>query len=624
MKKSFIKISLLFSFMAFVLSCDKEFLNTKPLDKISSEATWADGSLSEAFIFNVYSFLGYGGFEEQALAAYTDEAMFTHAGRNINTFTEGTESSDKLSWKSSTYEYGRMYLAIRQANVALENLPKSTFTDAPLKEKLTGEAYFLRAYYYQQLLRIYGGVPLISKPYGLTDDYNIARSSYDNCVKFIVSDLDNAVKLLDGKPTVNGRASKVSALALKARVLLYAASDLHDAASLKAKTNLGNYANIDLVAYTSGDRTSRWALAKAAAKAVLDAAPGYKLNLTAPVSAMEGAANYVSIAMGGQSAVGDPSATSELIFQRTHTALYVAEDNWPLGGIHYGINNGPNGYHNWAGNTPIQQLVDDYEMMDGSKFDWTKPEHKAAPYTNRDPRFYATILHDGATWKPRPSDVAGLDPVNQIQTGYYDDGAGGKMNGIDTRESSVENWNGSRTAYYTRKFIDSNPALADNQSSAQVIPWPFIRVTEMALSYAEASLESGDEATALAWVNKIRFRAGMPAVTDKGDALRQRIRNERRVELVYEEHRFYDTRRWLIAPMTVGRGIKSIIVDAKLKAGAKPHKPYKFDKSVYNYNYTVVDNTQNETRRWVDKMYFRPLGLSEISKNNKLVENPGY
>ena len=107
--------------------------------------------------------------------------------------------------------------------------------------------------------------------------------------------------------------------------------------------------------------------------------------------------------MGGQSAVGDPSAASELIFQRTHTALYTAEDNWPLGGIHYGINNGPNGYHNWAGNTPIQNLVDDYEMMDGTKFDWTKEAHKAAPYENRDPRFYATVLYDGATWKPRPS-----------------------------------------------------------------------------------------------------------------------------------------------------------------------------------------------------------------------------
>jgi starch-binding outer membrane protein, SusD/RagB family len=624
MKKSLIKISLLCTFMAFVLSCDKEFLNTKPLDKISSDATWSDGALSEAFIFNVYSFLGYGGFEEQALAAYTDEAMFTHAGRNINTFTEGSETANNLAWKSPTYEWGRMYLAIRQANVALENLPKSTFTDANLKEKLTGEAYFLRAYYYQQLVRIYGGVPIISKSYGLTDDYTIARSSYDDCVKFIVSDLDNAVKLLTGKSEVAGRASKVSALALKARVLLYAASDLHDATALKAKSTLGSFANLDLVAYTSGDRTARWAAAKAAAKAVLDASPGYKLNLTAPVSPAEGTANYVSIAMGGQSGVGDAAATSELIFQRTHTALYVAEDNWPLGGIHYGINNGPNGYHNWAGNTPIQQLVDDYEMMDGSKFDWTKAEHKAAPYTNRDPRFYATILYDGATWKPRPSDVTGLDPMNQIQTGYYDDGAGGKVNGIDTRESAVENWNGTRTAYYTRKFIDPNPALADNQSSAQVIPWPFIRVTEMALSYAEAALESGDEAEALKWVNKIRFRAGMPAVNDKGDALRQRIRNERRVELVYEEHRYFDTRRWLVGATTVGRGIKSINVEAKLKAGAKPNKPYKYDKAVYNYTYTVVDNTQNETRKWNDKMYFRPMGRDEISRNSKLIQNPGY
>jgi starch-binding outer membrane protein, SusD/RagB family len=170
MKNLKIKVSLLVTLMAFALSCNKDFLNTKPLDKISSAATWGDGALSEAFIFNVYSFLGYGGFEEQALAAYTDEAMFTHSGRNINTFTEGTESANNVAWQSATYEWGNMYLAIRQANVALENLPTSTFTDQSLKDKLMGEAYFLRAYYYQQLLRFYGGVPLISKAYGLDED----------------------------------------------------------------------------------------------------------------------------------------------------------------------------------------------------------------------------------------------------------------------------------------------------------------------------------------------------------------------------------------------------------------------------------------------------------------------
>ncbi|MFN8355551.1 MAG: RagB/SusD family nutrient uptake outer membrane protein [Spirosomataceae bacterium] len=625
MKRIKISASIVTAALLVMLSCDKSFLNTQPLDKISSEATWSDGSLAQAFIFNVYSYLGYGGFEEQALAAYTDEAMFTHAGRNINTFTEGAETPGSLAWMSPTYEWSNMYLAIRQANVAIDRLPTATFSNTKLRDQLLGEAYFLRAYYYQQLVRFYGGVPLISKPYGLNDDYSVARNTYDDCVKFIIADLDKATQLLDGKSLEDGRANKLAALALKSRVLTYAASDLHDGPTLKTKSAAAaSYQNLDLLAYPSGERAARWQAAKAASKAVLDAASGYKLNLTAPASAADGRNNYTAIAMGGKSAAADPAGSAELIFQRTHTALYTQENNWPLGGIHYGINNGPNGYHNWAGNTPIQQLVDDYEMMDGTKFDWSNTAQKADPYANRDPRLYATILYDGATWKPRPSDVSALDPVNQVQTGYYDDGKGGKLNGIDTRESAVENWNGSRTHYYTRKFIDPDPALPDNQSSAQVIPWPFIRYTEVVLNYVEACLETGDEAEAKKWLNKIRYRAGMPEVKDAGTTLRDRYRNERRIELVYEEHRYHDARRWLVAPTTVGRGIKAINVEAKLKTGASANVPYKFDKTKYNYTYTVVDNTENETRKWNDKMYFRPISRDEINRNSKLVQNPGY
>ncbi len=616
---------------AFVLSmllffaCNQDFLNTQPLDKISSEATWSDGALATAFIYNVYSFLGYGGYEEQGLATYTDEAMFTHAGRNINTWTEGNESPSNVAWVSSTYEWGRMYLAIRQANTAIERLPTSTIADNSLKDRLLGEAYFLRAYYYQQLLRFYGGVPLISKAYGLNEDYTAARNSYDECVKFITDDLDKAITLLAGKTETPGRATKVAAQALKARVLLYAASDLHDGPTVKVKVpTIGGSPNLKLFAYESGDRTARWNAAKVAAKAVLDAVSGYKMNLSAPVSATEGTNNYIALAMGGQSAVADPAGAQDLIFYRTLSALYDAEANWPLGGVNNGINNGPNGYHNWAGNTPIQLLVDDYEMMDGTRFDWNNPAQKASPFDNRDPRFYASVMYDGAGWKPRPSDVAAVDPANQVQTGYYDDGKGGVLNGIDTRESPIENWNGSRTHYYVRKFIDPNPALPDNQSNRQVIPWPFIRVAEVALTYAEAANETGDDAEARKWVNLVRFRVGMPAVTESGDALRQRIRNERRIELAYEEHRYHDARRWLIAPTTVGRGIKQIRVDAKLKSGVSPNVPYRFDKSKYNYTYSVQDNTENETRKWNDKMYYRVITKDEISRNDKLVQNPGY
>jgi starch-binding outer membrane protein, SusD/RagB family len=622
-------LALTLTIVLVVIGCNKDFLNTKPLDRISSDATWSDGALSQAFIFNVYTYLGYAGFEEQGLSAYTDEAMFTHAGRNINTFTEGTETPGNLAWSSPTYEWNNMYLAIRQANIAIDQLPKATFTDQPLKDKLLGEALFLRAYYYQQLLRFYGGVPLISKPYGLDEDYSVPRSSYEECVKFIVADLDKAADLLKGKSLEDGRTNRLAALALKARVLTYAASDLHDATKARARVAaLGSYQTIDLVAYASGSQATRWEAARVASKAALDeamaAGKGYKLALGAPVSAAEGRANYNAIAMGGKSGAADPAGANDLIWMRTHTALFTQESNWPLGGIHYGINNGPNGYNNWAGNTPVQNLVDDYEMMDGSKFDWNNAAHKAAPYENRDPRFYASIMYDGSNWKPRPPAVAGIDPANQIQTGFYDDGKGGTVNGVDTRESAVENWNGTRTGYYTRKFIDNDPALRDNQSSAQVIPFPFLRQTENVLNYVEACLNTGQEAEARTWLNRIRARAGMPPTTESGAALLARYQNERRIELHYEDHRYHDARRWLIAPTTVGRGIKSINVRATLRSGATANVPYRFDKAKYNYSYTSVDNTQNETRKWNDKMYYRPISRGEINRNTKLVQNPGY
>lgn len=598
-------------------ACNDNFLDTTPLDKISSSATWSDGTLAEAFVFSVYSYLGYGGFEEQMLAVYTDEAMFTHAGRNINTFNEGSESPSSLSWKSSTYEWGTMYSAIRQANVAIQNIPEATFDDQDLKDQLMGEAYFLRAYYYHQLVRFYGGIPLINTPYTLEDDLSIARNTFGETIDFIVADLDRAANLLNNKDEVDGCASRLAALALKSRVLLYAASDLHE--SSKAPSGYGT----DLHAY-SGGQQARWQAAQQAAKAVLDLTTGYKTDLNAPVDYETGKTNALALAMGGKSAVADAAAASELIFQRTLTSEYQREDNWPLGGTHFGVNNGPNGYHNWSGNAPIQQLVDDYELMDGTKFDWDNATHKADPYADRDPRFYTHVLYDGAPWKPRPADVVSIDPYDEIQTGSYDDGSGGIINGVDTRESPIENWNGSRTSYNNRKFIDPDPSLVENLTSHQVIPWPFIRYAEAVLNYVEASIELGQEDEARTWMNKIRFRVGMPAVTDTGEDLKARYRNERRIELAFEEHRYHDARRWLIASETLGRGIQVMNITAKLKAGKPPIVPYKHDKSVYDYTYEVQNNTELENRTWKDKMYYRPISRDEINKNELLVQNPGY
>ena len=598
-----------------VFGCNDDFVNTKPLDQLGESTVWTDAALAEAFVSEIYAGFGNGGFDEQMNASLTDETIFTHPGRNITTITESRSNPAAPGWINGTLSWGNMFLRIRACNLALSNLEAPKFTNPALVDRMKGEVKFLRAYYYHQLIRYFGGVPIIDKPFTLNDsDFLSPRNTWEECVNFIVKNCDEAAALLDGKTMVAGRANKAAALALKARVLIYAASDLHDMPTAKSKSSvLSSYAKPELVGYVSGDRKARWEKARDAAKAVIDLPGyGYALNFTNPVSSADGTANYMNASLarnGGE---------KEILIGRYF--INAKQEN----GGRQGLFNGPNGYHNWAGNTPVQLMIDDYEMMDGSKFDWNKTEHASAPYTNRDPRFYASILYEGAPWKPRTSDVASKDPANQIQTGQYILANGTTIFGLDTRKSSVEDWNGSYTGYYIRKFVDPNPAIID-QNTWQQVPWPILRYTEMVFNYAESLIELGDHATALLWLNKIRFRSGMPALTETGDALKQRFRNEKRVEMYLEEQRYHDTRRWMIAPTTLGRKANGINVTGVAKAGATIPNPYRFDPNAFSYTYKVFEiDPGKENRAWLDKMYYLPIHRDEMNRNNKLVQNPGY
>lgn len=598
-----------------VFGCNDDFVNTKPLDQLGESTVWTDAALAEAFVSEIYAGFGNGGFDEQMNASLTDETIFTHPGRNITTITESRSNPADPGWINGTLSWGNMFLRIRACNLALSNLEAPKFTNPALVDRMKGEVKFLRAYYYHQLIRYFGGVPIIDKPFTLNDsDFLSPRNTWEECVNFIVKNCDEAAALLDGKTMVAGRANKAAALALKARVLIYAASDLHDMPTAKSKSSvLSSYAKPELVGYVSGDRKARWEKARDAAKAVIDLPGyGYALNFTNPVSSADGTANYMNASLarnGGE---------KEILIGRYF--INAKQEN----GGRQGLFNGPNGYHNWAGNTPVQLMIDDYEMMDGSKFDWNKTEHASAPYTNRDPRFYASILYEGAPWKPRTSDVASKDPANQIQTGQYILANGTTIFGLDTRKSSVEDWNGSYTGYYIRKFVDPNPAIID-QNTWQQVPWPILRYTEMVFNYAESLIELGDHATALLWLNKIRFRSGMPALTETGDALKQRFRNEKRVEMYLEEQRYHDTRRWMIAPTTLGRKANGINITGVAKAGATIPNPYRFDPNAFSYSYKVFEiDPGKENRAWLDKMYYLPIHRDEMNRNNKLVQNPGY
>lgn len=603
------------SMLGTMVACNDDFTNITPLSEVSGASVWSDPGLAEAAVTGIYLGLGAGGLDEQMLASLTDEAIFTHTGRGINTINESRSNPADTGWINNTWDWNVMYGQIRDANLAIVSLEGGALDSPELTDRLLGEAYFLRAYYYQQLLRFYGGVPLLAEPLTLESDYNIPRNSYEECVNFIVADCEKAFSLLNGKNMDSGRANATAALALKARVLVYAASDLHHFPTASANSSLfSGYSNPELIAYTSGDQQQRWVLARDAVKAAIDYSnKGYKFGLTAPVPFEEGEQNYQNIYLARNGGEAD------IIWERQ----YIAQTG---PGRQIGLFNGPNGYHNWAGNAPLQNLVDDYAMMDGSPFDWDNPAHVSAPYENREPRFYATILYDGADWKPRPSDVTERDPANQIQTGQYEINGSGSVTthfGLDTRQSPVEDWNGTRTGYYVKKFIEPDPAFVD-QTDFQTIPWPFIRQTELVLNYVETLMETGDEGEALNWLNQIRYRVGMPAIVASGDALVEAYRNERRLELAYEEHRYHDARRWMIAPTTLGAPAVGIQVTGTLRPGANV-SVYKYDTTTHNYTYvpTTVD-PGFENRLWLDKTYYVPIRIAETNANTALVQNPGY
>lgn len=570
----------------------KSVLDVTPKDQFPDQAVFADANLAQAFLSDIYRGLGHGLYEIM-LSSMTDETHFIH--------NYSTEVVDQALITPSArgalddgrfahFNWGPTYTRIRQTNIFLSHIDGATFDDA-LKQRMKGEAYFLRAYFYHNLMRMYGGVPLISKVFGLNEDYTVARNSFQETVAFIVGDADSAAALLplsySGADV--GRATKGAALALKARVLLYAASDLYNV----------NPSGSAFTGYNGPqDRAALWRAAKDAAKAVMDLGT-YGLFRPNPTTPQEATENYAALFLQQMS--------EEVILSRFF--LSTRDD-----GYHPGLHNGPNGFHTWGGNTPIQNVVDDYRMADGSKFDWNNALEAAAPYVQRDPRFYASIAYDGATWRSRPDDVKKLDPIGTIQTfRELKLPNGSVVAGLDTRDSPVENWNGAYSGYYLRKFID--PSI-NAQFIKEQVPWIYFRYAEVLLNYAEASIELNELGDALTALNQIRRRAAMPEFAAGIDqvTLRDEYRNERRVEMAFEEQRFFDVRRWMIAPQVLNKDAFGINIFA---TGSSPT-----DRSTWTTVRYEVHSIQR--RAWDDKMYFMPISLAEMNRNTLLTQNAGY
>jgi hypothetical protein len=542
-------------------ACKKDFLQTTPTDRLSGSSITTDTSLFEDYVINRYlgvtlqskegdgSPPGFGrGFEYAMWGSVTDESIYTNNDGSW-VLQQGQLAPDNLGIAGTLW--ARSYRSIRECNYAL-SLINGLSLSTEHKSRLIGELEFIRAFRYQDLIRNYGGVVLMGDKVtelnsNLQDPSLFKRASLADCFSYVTAQLDDAASKLpldnDGTWAL-GRATKGAALALKSRLLLYAASPLYNAGT--------------------------WAAAAAAAKAVMDL-------------------NKYQLDQNGYSQLFLTPASDEIIFERLyfpntapHTRLELA--------------NGPNGYNGWGGNTPLQNLVDAYEMDNGKAItDPTSGYDAQNPYVNRDPRFYASILYNGAPY--RGSTVQVFLP-------------GGK----DSNQGP-SNWNTSLTGYYLRKFLNDAYPIDNPWSVAGAQPWIYFRYAEILLNYAEAQNEaSGPDATVYSAINSIRARASvsMPAlpVGLTQTQMRTAIQNERQIEMAFEEQRFYDVRRWKIAEQTENvpaYGV-SVTVNAASPSG-----------------YTYAQKVALTGRTFQAKHYWLPIPLAEIqASNGQLTQNTGY
>ncbi|GLB49498.1 RagB/SusD family nutrient uptake outer membrane protein [Neptunitalea lumnitzerae] len=553
-------ISGIFVVGVLLTSCEKDYLDVTPTDRVSDAAILSDSTLFEAYVVNRYLGVrltnkegdanqpGFGRtFEYGMWSSLTDESIYNNDD-NTWLIQQGQLSPENLGIAGTFW--GRSYRSIREINYALANIDQVGMSQERV-DRLTAELKFLRAFRYQDLIRNYGEVVIMGDNVAqLGDDFSdpmwFDRRPIEESMNYVITELDNAISelpLYNDSDYPEGRATRGAAMALKSRLLLYAASPL----------------------YTGGTSDAqKWAEAAQAAQDVMDLGI-YSLY-----------ANY-------QELFTTESSNSEYIFARfynlnaRHLALEIA--------------NGPNGYGGWGGNVPLQNLVDDYEMIDGTEFDWNNPVHAANPYDNRDPRFEATILYNGAPYRDRT-----------VETFLPD--------GLDSQDGP-SNWNTSKTGYYLRKFIREDLPIINPWAVAGVQNWMYFRYGEILLNYAEAQNEAiGPDDSVYAAINAIRSRAGMPnlPVGLSQTEMRDRIRHERRIELAFEEHRFYDVRRWMIADDTENQTAEGINITKESDG-----------------TFTYEIKTALQGKSFQEKHYWLPIPRSEIlASDNMLEQNPGY
>ena len=567
--------------IAAVPACTKTgFLDQTVTTSLNEGTTFTDSSNAMQFLNNIYLNIGFatdprrfsGSSFYAGLEAASDEAEGPNASSSNGFIQFATGSVNPTVVPSDAWS--TCYSMIRAVNQFIKHMPVIPFNQA-LKAQVTAEARFLRAWYYAMLMQHYGGVPLIGDTiYTSGDHIDVQRNAYSSCVNYVLSECDAAAAVL---PTTwsgaqYGRITRAACLALKSRVLLYAASPLFNNGGLAA----GSAGLDSVVAYPDSD-PNRWQLAADAARAVI-ALGAYSLYVDS--TTMAGAPGY---------------GFQELFTKRYNNEYILARmmgDNKYLESIWDVPSRGGSG-----GSFPYQEIVDAFPMSNGLAItDPASGYDPNNPYQNRDPRLDYTIIHDSTlrvtfgTNQPSPVLLYMNTSVNPPVAASGDAVHKGTLTGL-----------------YIFKMMD--PTVINNSLSNTTRVLPLIRYAEVLLNFAEATNEAtGPTSEVYQAVEAIRQRAGLrpytlPTGLDQTQ-MRAVIQNERRLELAFEGFRFFDVRRWMIAETTDNQTMHGMEVD---RGSSVVYTPF----AVRKHNFTKA-------------MYLWPLPLSEIAKSPSLLQNPLY
>ncbi|MCW3089917.1 MAG: hypothetical protein JWP81_986 [Ferruginibacter sp.] len=580
-------IILCLALYAVISSCKKssDFLDkTSDLSSLTEQEIFSDSTKTFQFLTGIYSDVKFSfnkrRWDNQGnLESTTDDMEYRFYGgtQRIVILYSGAVSPGNFPIQD---QWTTPYKNIRRANMLLTHLP-GTPLSATLKRRIEGEARFLRAWNYEYLIKSFGGVPLL-KDTVFSDIYtniDVPRNTYEECVNYITSELDACEKLLPSPTEYEerdyGRATKGACLALKSRVLLYAASPLFNGGmSLLQYRNSENLAEkIKVAGYPAADN-SRWQKAADAAKAVMNSGY-YDLVLD----------NTTKPGYGFYSMFLTRKNQEYIFFANLAPNIDIEQ--------YYNPPSRTGGYYGY----PTHNFVNTFPMKNGKAITETGSGYNPLnPYLNRDPRFAYSIIYNGSKYSNK---TAALEDV-----WTYDGAAQDGYNVMTV------------TGYYCRKMCDEKTSNANKINTARGLP--LLRYAEILLNYAEAINETGNISEAYTTIQKIRERAGI----DKGidgmyglksnmnkDVMREIIRNERRIELGFEDHRFFDVRRWMIG-MTVLNGF---------------NKAMKITKTGSTYTYNEIDvEAAGRLRIFRPEMYLLPIYREEITKSPKMLQNPGW